>query len=169
MSDRTVTTTVLTQVAARILLIPIFVVAIGIMIKGYVDIGDGFSAGVIASLGVALQVMVFGPEELTRLPVIQRAPKGTFLGLLIALLTAFVPAVRGQPLMTHWPPAGEKAIHFGTVEFITAVAFDVGVFLVVFGFGVGVTATLARAQERKSSMAGLFSRPGDAGEAGERS
>jgi multisubunit Na+/H+ antiporter MnhB subunit len=141
-------TTYLTKIAARMLIIPIFLVALGIMVKGYADIGDGFSAGVIASLGIALQVMVFGPAELTRLPLVQLAPKGTFLGVFIALLTAFVPAVRGEPLMRHWPPAGDKALHFGTLEFITAVAFDVGVFLVVFGFGVGVIASIARSQAR---------------------
>lgn len=144
-------TTYLTKTAARILLIPIFLFALGVMVKGYADIGDGFSAGVIASLGVALQVMVFGPAELTRLPVVQLAPRGTFVGVFIALLTAFVPAARGEPLMRHWPYAGESVVHFGTLEFITAVAFDVGVFLVVFGFGVGVTAAIARSQARMTA------------------
>jgi multisubunit Na+/H+ antiporter MnhB subunit len=141
-------TTDLTKVVARILLIPTFLVAMGVMVKGYADIGDGFSAGVIASLGVALQVMVFGPVELNRLPLVHLAAKGTFLGVFIALLTAFVPALRGKPLMTHWPPTDEEPVHFGALELITAVAFDVGVFLVVFGFGVGVISAIARSQAR---------------------
>lgn len=141
-------TTVLSKVAARILLLPVFIIALGVMIKGYADTGDGFSAGVIASLGVALQLMVFGPQEIERLPVVRYAPAGTFAGVALALLTAFVPSIRGQALFTHWPPAGESALHFGTLEFITAVAFDVGVFLIVFGFGVGVIGAIARAEAR---------------------
>jgi multisubunit Na+/H+ antiporter MnhB subunit len=138
----------LAQLTARMLLLPTFVIAIGIMIKGYADVGDGFSAGVIAALGVALQLLVFGPEDLHRLWIVHVAPQGAFLGLLIALLTAFVPAIRGQALFTHEPLAGEPVIHFGTLELLTAVAFDVGVFLIVLGFGVGVMASIVRAQDR---------------------
>lgn len=138
----------LSRLIARLLLLPTFIIAIGVMVKGYADVGDGFSAGVIASLGIALQLLVFGPSELQRLWVVHLAPRGIFFGLLIALLTAFVPAIRGRPLFTHEPLPGEKVIHFGTLEVLTAVAFDVGVFLIVFGFGVGTFASIMRAQER---------------------
>ncbi|MBA2290404.1 MAG: MnhB domain-containing protein [Chloroflexia bacterium] len=141
-------TTELHKIAARILLLPALLVALGVMVKGYSDPGDGFSAGVIAALAIALQLMVFGPGELDRLPLIRYAPYAVFLGLIISLLTAFVPSVMGQTLFTHWPPAGDSATVFGTLEFITAVAFDVGVFLIVFGFGVGVLSSFARAEAR---------------------
>jgi len=141
------------KLVARILLLPTFIIAVGVMLKGYADIGDGFSAGVIASLGVAMQLFVVGPEELQRLWVVHVAPRGVFIGLLIALLTAFVPAIRGKPLFTHEPSPGDPVIHFGTVELLTAVAFDVGVFLVVFGFGVGTLANIVRAQERATREA----------------
>lgn len=141
-------TTELTKVATRILLLPVLIIAIGVMVKGYADTGDGFSAGVIAALIVGLQLMVFGPGEMDRLPLVRYAPFGTFVGVTLALLTAFVPAIRGQTLFTHWPPTDEEALHFGTLEFITAVAFDVGVFLIVFGFGVGMLGGIARAEAR---------------------
>lgn len=140
--------TELSKIAARLLLLPIFIVALGMLVKGYADPGDGFSAGVIAALGVALQIFVFGPSELERLPIVKYAPFGAFAGLVLALLTAFVPAFTGKSLFTHSPAAGEKALRFGTLEFITAVAFDVGVFLIVFGFCVGVIGAIARAEER---------------------
>jgi multisubunit Na+/H+ antiporter MnhB subunit len=142
------TTTVLTQMVARMILLPVYLIAIGILVKGYADTGDGFSAGAVAALGVGLQIMVFGPQEIDRLPLVRFAPAGTFAGLAIALVTVFVPAIRGQALFTHWPPAGEHAVHFGTLEFITAVVFDVGVFLIVFGFGVGIIGAIARAESR---------------------
>jgi multicomponent Na+:H+ antiporter subunit B len=136
------------KLIARLMLLPTFIIAIGVMIKGYGDVGDGFSAGVIASLGVAMQLYVFGPVELQRLWVVHVAPRGAFVGLFIALLTVFVPAMRGRPLFAHEPLPGEPVIHFGTLELLTAVAFDVGVFLVVFGFGVGAISSIFRAQER---------------------
>ena len=141
-------TTLLTRVVARALLLPTFLIALAIMIKGYADTGDGFSAGVIASLGVLMQCVAFGPEELETLPLVKYAPAGTFAGLFLSLMIVFVPTLFGDPLLTHWPPAGDKAKHFGTLEFITPVLFDIGVFLVVFGFCVGVLGAIARAQQR---------------------
>jgi multisubunit Na+/H+ antiporter MnhB subunit len=140
--------TAMSRLLARLLLLPTFIIAFGVMIKGYADVGDGFSAGVIAALGIAAQLLVFGPKDLQRLWVVHAAPRGVFLGLCIALLTAFVPAIRGQALFTHEPLPGEEVVHFGTLELLTAVAFDVGVFLVVIGFGVGTIASIVRAQER---------------------
>jgi multisubunit Na+/H+ antiporter MnhB subunit len=141
-------TTVLTQLVARALLLPTFLIALAIMIKGYADTGDGFSAGVIASLGVLMQAVAFGVDELETLPLVRYAPAGTFLGLLISLAIVFTPVLFGEPLFTHWPAAGDHATHFGALEFITPVLFDIGVFLVIFGFCVGVIGSIARAQQR---------------------
>jgi multisubunit Na+/H+ antiporter MnhB subunit len=137
------------QSAARILLVPSFVVAIAIMFKGYADVGDGFSAGVIAALGALLQGLAFGAEELDRIPVIRYASVGTFIGLTLALCVAFVPVLMGEPIFLHWPRAGDEAEHFGVLEFITPVLFDIGVFLVVYGFCVGAVHAIAREQVRQ--------------------
>ncbi|MGB3330219.1 MAG: MnhB domain-containing protein [Thermomicrobiales bacterium] len=141
-------TTVITRAAIRMLLIPTFLIAIATMLKGYADTGDGFSAGVIAALGIAIQGIAFGPDEFERLPLVRFAPAGTFVGLLIALSIAFLPVFWGYPVMTHFPLAGHEVLHFGSLEVITAVLFDVSVFLVVFGFGVGVVSAIARAEKR---------------------
>lgn len=141
-------TTVLTRLVARALLLPTLLIALAVMIKGYTDTGDGFSAGVIAALGVLMQCVAFGPEEFERLPLVRYAPAGTFVGLLLSLAIVFVPVLRGDPLFTHYPAAGESVVHFGTLEFITALLFDAGVFLIVFGFCIGVVGSIAKAQQR---------------------
>ncbi|MDP8907790.1 MAG: MnhB domain-containing protein [Chloroflexota bacterium] len=138
-------TTILTQSMARVLLLPIFMVAMATMVKGYADTGDGFSAGVIASLGVLLQYVAIGAEETERSPIVHFAAAGALVGLVIALGVAFLPVLAGEAVLTHFPAPGEHVIHFGSLELITAVLFDVGVFLIVFGFGVGVIGTIARA------------------------
>lgn len=138
-------TTILTRSMARALLLPIFVVAVATMVKGYAGAGDGFSAGVIAALGVLLQYVAIGAEETERSPIVHYASAGALVGMAIALAVAFLPALGGAAVLTHWPGPGEHVVHVGSLELITAMLFDVGVFLIVFGFGVGAIGTIARA------------------------
>jgi multisubunit Na+/H+ antiporter MnhB subunit len=142
-------TSVMTRSAARILLMPLFMVAFAVLIKGYVDIGDGFSAGVIASLALIIQGVALGASEFDRLPLARVAPLLTFAGLFVALLTAFVPVLMGDPIFLHRPVAGHHAAHFGSVELITPVLFDIGVFLVVIGCCVGTIGAVARETVRR--------------------
>jgi hypothetical protein len=52
-------------------------------------------------------------------------------GLLLALAVGFLPVALGDPPFTHLPGPGDPVIEIGTLELITAVAFDVGVFVLV--------------------------------------
>ncbi|MDQ3435459.1 MAG: sodium:proton antiporter [Actinomycetota bacterium] len=140
-------TSVLTQSVARLLLAPILVVAVAILVKGYADVGDGFSAGVIAALGILLQYMAFGREEAERQLPVRLLPACTFAGLLAALAVAFWPVLRGDALLEHLPPPGASVIELGTIELITAVLFDVAVFLLVLGALVGIVHAIARSGE----------------------
>jgi multicomponent Na+:H+ antiporter subunit B len=67
------------------------------------------------------------------------------------MITAFFPVLLAKPILYHYPPAGEHVIHFGSLEIITPVAFDVGVFLVVVGFCVGSLAAVAREITRRQN------------------
>ncbi len=129
-------TTVMTQVIARLLLAPALMVALAILVKGYVDTGDGFTAGVVAALAVLLQFVAFGRREVEQQLPVRHAPRVALVGLLIALVVTFAPVLRGLPPMTHLPRPGEKVVHLGTLELLTAVLFDIGVFLLVLGFAV---------------------------------
>lgn len=126
----------LTQMIARLLFAPALIIALGTMIKGYADTGDGFAAGVIAALAVLLQLIAFGHEEVVRTLPLGAAPLTMAVGLLLSLAVAFVPTLFGRPIMTQFPPPGAPVMHFGTLELLTAVLFDVGVFLLVLGFSV---------------------------------
>ncbi len=142
-------TTVLTQFIARLLFLPALMVALATLIKGYADTGDGFAAGVIAALAVLLQFVAFGEREVERLLPLHAAPAVAVAGLVLALVVAFVPPLFGRPIMTHAPGAEAAVVHLGTLELITAVAFDVGVFLLVFGFAVSTIGLIAHARERR--------------------
>ena len=137
---------------ARVILVPGWVLAIAFLLKGYADIGDGFAAGVIAALVVILQGLAFGAEELERIRVARMAPLLCFVGLALAYAVAFVPTLFGYPILTHFPRMNEHVVHFGPLEFITSVVFDIAVFLVVYGFCVGSVVTVARAEQRHKRL-----------------
>lgn len=140
-------TSIVVAAAARVMFAPILVVALAVLVKGFVDVGDGFSAGVIAALGVLLQYVAVGREEVERTLPVRHLPRAALGGLLIALGLTFVPAALGDPILTHRPPAGAEVTELGTLELMTAVAFDAAVFVLVLGVVVGVIHTVARLRE----------------------
>ncbi|MGH2535557.1 MAG: MnhB domain-containing protein [Thermomicrobiales bacterium] len=140
--------TVMTRAVARLLLMPSWMIAAAVLVKGYTDTGDGFSAGVIAALGVLIQFLAFGPEATADLPPVRFAREITLTGLLLSLAVAFLPVLWGEAPMTHFPRPGEEVTHFGTLEILTAVVFDIGVCLLVFGFMLGVVDLIARLSMR---------------------
>jgi multisubunit Na+/H+ antiporter MnhB subunit len=139
--------TVINVVAPR-LLAPAVMVAAAIIVKGYTDVGDGFSAGVIVALAIALRYTTLGTETAERsLPVLRHAPVVAVGGLLLALAVGFLPVAVGDPPFTHAPAPGAAVVKLGTLELISAVAFDIGVFLLVCGALVTLIHYLARLTE----------------------
>ncbi len=95
-------------------------------------------------MGILLQYLAFGHQEAERLPLVGLAGRVAFAGLLVALFVAAAPVVLGEPVLTHYPQPGSEVVHLGTLELITAVLFDLGVFLLVFGFAVEAIKIIAR-------------------------
>jgi multicomponent Na+:H+ antiporter subunit B len=143
-------TSVLTRLVARGLLVPTLVVAAAILVKGYAGVGDGFAAGIVAALGVLLQVVAFGRAEVARALPLHRAPAVAMAGLGLAVAVFGLPLLAGRPPLEHFPAPGEEPVHVGSLELITAVAFDVGVFLLVLGVAVAVIDALAAADGEES-------------------
>lgn len=133
------------ETVAPKLLGPALMLAAALIVRGYGDVGDGFSAGVVVALAVALRYVALGVEEAERgLPILRRAPIAVAAGLLIALASGFFGVALGDPPFTHQPPPGAHAVEIGKLELITAVAFDVGVLLLVAGGLVMLVHHLAR-------------------------
>jgi multicomponent Na+:H+ antiporter subunit B len=142
-------TTVLTRMVARLLLVPVLMVAAAFLVKGYVDVGDGFAAGVIAALGVLLQYLAFGRAAVERVLPVRHAAKLAVGGLLAALAVAFVPTLAGKAPLQHAPGPGAGVVHLGSLELLTAVAFDVGVFALVLGMAVATIHLIAVAGDEE--------------------
>jgi multicomponent Na+:H+ antiporter subunit B len=126
--------TVLSSGIARILLPVSFVIAIGILIKGYSSVGDGFSAGVTAASGILLQYLAFQPRDVEELLPVRYSVNIAMTGLLLAFSVVFGPVLFGFSLLTHFPQSGEAVTKLGSLELHTATLFDMGVFGLVFGF-----------------------------------
>ena len=122
------------DVVAPRLLGPALMLAAALIVKGYTDVGEGFSAGVIVALAVGLRFVVLGHARADRtLGIAAHAQVIAALGLLIALAFGFSGLLAGNPPFSHVPGPGETVMKIGTLELTTAVGFDVGLFLLVSG------------------------------------
>lgn len=122
------------RVLAPRVLGPAVMVAAALIVKGYTDVGDGFSAGVIVALAVAVRYTTLGSRRTEEtLALFRHAPKVAVAGLLVALAAGFFGVALGDPPFTHVPGPGDDVVKIGTLELTTPVAFDLGVFMLVSG------------------------------------
>lgn len=141
--------TVLSGGIARLLLPVTFIGAVALLVKGYSSVGDGFSAGVTAASGILLQYLAFRPRDVEDLAPVRYSVTIAIAGLLLAFSVVFGPVLFGLPLLTHFPRPGETVITLGTLEFHTAILFDLGVFGLVFGFIVTTMRALMRVEQER--------------------
>jgi multisubunit Na+/H+ antiporter MnhB subunit len=119
---------------ARLLPAPSLVVAAGLIVKGYAEVGDGFAAGVIVALTVALIYVALGAENAeAALPMLRHSPAIAVAGVLLALVSGFVSLAFGDPPVTHYPRPGDHVVKIGALELFTPLLFDIGIFLLVVG------------------------------------
>lgn len=122
------------DVVAPRLLAPAVMLAAALIVKGYTDVGEGFSAGVIVALAVGLRYVALGRARAERtLPIARSAELVAVAGLLVAVAFGFAGIALGLPPFSHLPPPGEPVTRIGTLELTTAVGFDIGLFLLVVG------------------------------------
>ncbi len=145
---------VVTRAVARLLFLPTLLVAAAILVKGYAQTGDGFSAGVVAALGVLLLYLALGREKAEKLAPVRHAAAVAFAGLFVALCVAAAPLFLGEAVLTHYPPPGSKPVYLGTLELITPVLFDAAIFFLIFGFVVGMVSLFARTVAGEEEYAG---------------
>ena len=130
------------QVQARLIFPFMLMIAIFIFLRGHNLPGGGFIAGLIAALAIVLQNLANGivwTAQRLRLD----AHQVIAAGLSFALLTGIASWFWGYPFLTstfahlHWPVVGE-------FELASAIAFDLGVFLVVVGATVMILVQLGK-------------------------
>jgi NADH:ubiquinone oxidoreductase subunit 5 (subunit L)/multisubunit Na+/H+ antiporter MnhA subunit len=128
--------TPVTQLAAEIVLPIAFLIAIAHMLYAGVAPGDGFTAGVIAGLGVALWFVVFGYEETKRRLRWLSPALIVGVGLVIAFANAILPLLFGRSFFAFTEVTG---FSFADIKLASTLVFEVGICLAVFG---GVSAIM---------------------------
>jgi NADH:ubiquinone oxidoreductase subunit 5 (subunit L)/multisubunit Na+/H+ antiporter MnhA subunit/multisubunit Na+/H+ antiporter MnhB subunit len=110
--------------------------------------GDGFSAGVIGGISLALWYAVFGYEKTSRLA--GRLPSELLVGagLLLALLNAGLPLLGGSPFFAH-SGLGDLPLPAG-LHVSSATIFEVAILLTVFGSVVNIINAIANPTGRSA-------------------
>ncbi|MDD5389087.1 MAG: monovalent cation/H+ antiporter subunit A [Gallionellaceae bacterium] len=115
----------------RLLLPLALLVSLFILLRGHNQPGGGFIAGLVTAVALIMQYLANGVEWThSRLPGNMHPIIAT--GLAIATLTGLGSLLLGYPFLTstfghlHWPLVGD-------FELASAMAFDLGVYLVVVG------------------------------------
>jgi multicomponent K+:H+ antiporter subunit A len=116
---------------ARLLLPLALLVSMYILLRGHNLPGGGFIAGLVTAVALVMQYLANGVVwTQARIPTNMHVVIGA--GLLIATITGVASWLFGYPFLTstfshiHWPLIGE-------FELASAMAFDLGVYLVVVG------------------------------------
>lgn len=128
------------EIVTRLLFHAIMMVSLYFLIAGHNMPGGGFAGGLTAGLALTLRYLAGGRYELWRSTPINA---GTMLGLglAIAAVYAVAPVLFGGSIMQSytfewtWPIIGD-------VTFVTALIFDIGVYLVVVGMVLDVLRSL---------------------------
>ncbi|MCB1877363.1 MAG: DUF4040 domain-containing protein, partial [Chromatiales bacterium] len=129
-------------VFTRLLLPLALMVAVYILLRGHNLPGGGFIAGLIAAVALIMQYLGNGIHW-TQSRISPKLNPFVGIGLLIATVTGLTSWWFGYPFLTtafthvHWPVVGD-------FEIASAMAFDLGVFLVVVGVTLVILVRLGK-------------------------
>ncbi|MGF1618779.1 MAG: MnhB domain-containing protein [Acidimicrobiia bacterium] len=116
-----------------------------LLFTGHNAPGGGFVGGLVASIALVISFVSRGPSIVTRFgPVTPEIILG--VGLVVAALTGVGGWVWGEHFL-ETAKATFTAPLLGEVAFTTALPFDIGVYLVVFGLAGAILETLGRVKE----------------------
>ncbi len=133
-------TTVISRTVARIAVPIVFLVAVSLTLRGHNLPGGGFIGGVMTAIAVVLLYVVFG-LQFVRDRLVPGDTTGVAramfaVGLAVAFASGLVPMLFGLGFLTQGfvvLPEPLPGPFFHDFEVATALAFDLGVFLVVVG------------------------------------
>ncbi len=124
----------------RVATAPLAVFSLYLLFAGHNRPGGGFAGGLVAGVAIALAWATEG-EAGTRRLVAVRSTVLLGAGLAVALVTGFAGLVWGGAFL-------ESAVWdlslplFGDVKLVSAIGFDIGVYLVVVGVATGLIRSL---------------------------
>ncbi|MEQ8676603.1 MAG: proton-conducting transporter membrane subunit [Aggregatilineales bacterium] len=93
--------------------------------------GDGFTAGIVSGLGIALYYVVFGYDYVNERFTWLRPVRFVVFGLALALINAVIPILSGGSFMglVEYAPG----LDFANLKFNTTLVFEIAIAVTVFG------------------------------------
>jgi multicomponent Na+:H+ antiporter subunit B len=128
--------------ASRLLFPALLILSLIVLYRGHNLPGGGFIGGLLAATAF---ILVGLGDSMERAKALLRIEPFVLmaLGLTIALLSGVPGLFRGAPFMTgEWLPGFSLPL-LGKVHLGTPLVFDVGVYMVVIGFALKTTFSLA--------------------------
>jgi multicomponent Na+:H+ antiporter subunit B len=128
------------------------VFAVYLLLRGHNLPGGGFIGGLGSALSLIMLSLAFGvqrTQQILRVDPVRLA----VAGLILALGTALLPLLVGEPFLRHAYVKLEKLPLLGTIEFGTPLLFDLGVFLAVVGVTAKLIFVLARPNAGLTALA----------------
>lgn len=134
------------EVVTRVMFHSIMMVSVYLLLAGHNLPGGGFAGGLLAGLALALRYLAGGRYELEEATPV---PAGVLLGagFAVAGLYALAPLAWGDQVFTSYALDLHLPL-FGSVHLVTALVFDIGVYLVVVGLVLDVLRSLGGRVDR---------------------
>ena len=130
---------VILSTASRYLFPLMLIFSFFLFLRGHNEPGGGFVGGLVAAAAYALYLIANGIDEAKKL--LKAEPiKLIALGLLLAVISAFISVVTGQDFMTGVWAKNEFPV-IGKVG--TPLLFDLGVYFLVLGIVLKIVFSLA--------------------------
>lgn len=124
----------------------VLVFGLYLLFAGHNQPGGGFIGGLVSGSAFILRYVAGGRTALrTAVPIDPRLPLA--IGLLVATLTGVVPLFLGGDFLESDYVELDLPV-LGVVKVVSAVVFDIGVYLVVVGLVLGLLRTLGAEAER---------------------
>ena len=143
---------VIFEMGVRVIFHTLLVFAIYLLFAGHNAPGGGFAAGLVTGAALGVRYLAGGRYELHEaLPIMPGVLMGA--GLIIALLTALAPLPFGGTILQSYDAYVNLGI-FGEIHLVSAMAFDIGVYLVVVGLLLDLLHAFGAELDRQQEAAG---------------
>ena len=130
---------IILSTASRYLFPLMLIFSFFLLLRGHNEPGGGFVGGLVAAAAYALYLIANGVDQAKKL--LKAEPiKIMALGLLLAVISAFISVVTGQDFMTGVWAKNEFPV-IGKVG--TPLLFDLGVYFLVLGIVLKIVFSLA--------------------------
>ncbi len=137
---------VVLETSVRLVFHTVLVFSLYLLFAGHNQPGGGFVGGLVAGCAFVLRYIAGGRAALqAAVPVDPSVPLG--LGLVLAAGTGAVAWLFGGQFLQSGKVSLELPV-LGTVKAVSALSFDIGVYLVVVGLVLGALRTLGAEAER---------------------